>query len=252
MRVLAAVGACAMVWCLAQCARASEAEVIGEVVDIPEPEPIKAQPVKQRVEVPQPARRIEAQQLERQPVFLFCPHKESLSSWSLYVIVDKNNPTKPLALGLEELPGKNSKEMTYRGVLSAQKDPSTHRKEIARLDASDFGRRTLDIKENNMLSINVVETEGALKLTLDARIGLDERFVVGGPARNHRDLILQYSHLNKCWQTKAPTMEDSAGHNAASRFALTLTGIVFTAGATGVSRIAAVDEFGSPVLLLDK
>ena len=226
-------------------------EVIGEVCEIPEAL-IKTISAKHQTAPPQPEQRAQAIQLERQPVFLFCPHKESLSSWSLYVIVDKNDPSTPLALGLEELRGKNSKELTYRGVLSAQKDPSTQRKEIARLDASDFGKRLLEVKENNMLAINVAQTSGGLKLTIDARIGLDERFVVGGPARNHRDLILQYSNLNNCWQTKAPTLEDTAGHNAASRFAPTLTGIVFTAGATGISRIAAVDEFGSPVLLLDK
>lgn len=197
--------------------------------------------------VAQPA----AQQLEKQPVFLFCPHNESLSSWSLFVVVDKNDPAKPVALGLEELSGKNSKELTYRGVLNAQKDPSTQRNELGRLDAKDFGTRKLEGKDN-MLSISVEETENGLKLTVDARIGREERFVVGGPARAHRDLVLKYSSVYKCWQAKASTLEDNSGHNAVGRFAMTLTGIVFTACATGVSRIAAVDEFGSAVMLMDK
>lgn len=192
------------------------------------------------------------QDLEKQPVFLFCPHKEAVSSLSLYLLVDKNNPSKPVAMGLEELTGKNSKDQTYKGVLNAQKDPATQRNAIARIDAGDFGRRTLDVKENNMLSIGVNETKEGLKLTIDARIGLDQRFVVGGAEREKRDLILKYSSIYKCWQAIAPKLEDISGRNVVGRFAKTLTGIVFSASSTGVSRIAAVDEFGAPVLLLDK
>jgi hypothetical protein len=189
--------------------------------------------------------------LEKQPVFLFCPHNESLSSWSLFVLVDKNDPTKAVALGLEELSGKNSKDLTYRGVLNAQKDPSTQRNELGRLDAKDFGTRKLEGKDN-LLAISVEETENGLKLTVDARIGREERFVVGGPARAHRDLVLKYSSVYKCWQAKSTTLEDNSGHNAVGRFAMTVTGIVFCAGVTGISRIAAVDEFGSAVMLMDK
>src|SRR5438105_4174520 len=81
--------------------------------------------------------------LEKQPVFLFCPHKESAGAWSLYVVVDKNHPSKPLALGLEELTGKNSRDLTYKGVLAAQKDPATPRNLIAQVEAKDFGAQKL-------------------------------------------------------------------------------------------------------------
>jgi hypothetical protein len=191
--------------------------------------------------------------LEKQPVFLFCPHKEALSSWSLYMMVDKNDPTKPVALGLEALSGQNSKESSYNGVLKAQKDPGTQRSDLGLLNAADFGRSKLEVKENNMLSIDVTPLpDGTLRLTIDARISVDQRFVVGGQEHSQRDIILQYSRLNKSWQTKALALENKDGRNAVGKYALPLTGIVFTASMMGISRIAAVDDLGKAILLMDR
>ncbi len=192
------------------------------------------------------------QELVKQPVFLFCPHKQGAASWSLYVIVDKNDPRTLLALGLEELTGKNSKDNTYRGVLDAQKDPSTQRNELGRLDVKDFATGRLEVKENELLSIKAEKVEAALKLTIDARVSLDGHFVVGGPEENRRSMILQYSSIYKFWQAKSLKLENTNGQNAVGKYAKTFTGIVFTAGTTMVSRICAVDEFGSPVVLLDR
>src|ERR1039457_4919997 len=88
------------------------------------------------------------EELEKQPVFLFCPHSEQASAWSLYVLVNKENPSQPLALGLETLVGKNSRLMPYESVLKAQKDPATPRESVAQLDARDFGSGRLEVKEN--------------------------------------------------------------------------------------------------------
>ena len=191
-------------------------------------------------------------ELVKQPVFLFCPHRESANSWSLYVLVDKNDPTKPLGLGLEELSGKNSKDNTYNGVLDAQKNPGTQRNPVSFLEAKNFGASTLDIKENNMLSIGVTPAKDGLHLEVNARISIDQHFIVGGSEKNLRDLVLAYSYLNKCWVAKSPALQDKDGNNQVGRYALPLTGIVFTASATGVSRIAAVTNLGSAIMLMDR
>ena len=191
------------------------------------------------------------QELEKQPVFLFCPHKESTAAISLYVIVDKNDPSKALGLGLEELAGKNSKEHTYKGVLAAQKDPATRRNEISRIDAKDFGRSKLEAHDASQLSIGVAETPEGLKLDMDARVSVDDHFHVGG-SEQRRSLILQYSRVYQCWQTNALALENNQGRNTVGKFGLTLTGIVFVVGSTSVSRIAAVDEFGAAILLMDR
>lgn len=190
--------------------------------------------------------------LEKQPVFLFCPHVEQKGAWSLYVLVDKKAPSKPLAIGLEVLDGKNSKDITYNGVLAAQKDPATHRSPLGQLDAKDFGTSKLEVKENNMLSIGVTPEKDGLHLEINARISLDQFFMVGGAQRNQRDLVLQYSYVNHAWVAKSPTLQDNTGHNAAGKFKLALTGIVFLASSTGVSRIAAVDDLGAAIMLMDR
>jgi hypothetical protein len=192
------------------------------------------------------------EELEKQPVFLFCPHSEQGSAWSLYVLVDKNDPSKPLALGLETLVGKNSRQMTYESVLKAQKDPATPRELVAQLDAKDFATGRLEVKENNLLSISVHAGEDGLKLTVDARVSLDQHFVVGGPEEGRRDMVLQYSSVYQRWRAKATTLEAADGHNAVRRFALPITGIVFVAGATSISRIAAVDDLGGATILMDR
>ncbi len=189
---------------------------------------------------------------EKQNVFVFCPHAEGRGAWSLFVIVDKNNPSKALAVGLDELPGKNSKELTYKGVLSAQKDNSTPRNEIGRIEAKDFATGSLDVKENNLLSIKIAESKEGLRLTVDARVSLDDRFVVGGPNDSHGVLTLQYSSVYRCWQIKAQKLDNTDGRNVVGKYAMTLSGIVFNAGSTRVSRICAIDEFGSPFILMDR
>ncbi|MEI6231763.1 MAG: hypothetical protein WCT04_01820 [Planctomycetota bacterium] len=192
------------------------------------------------------------QDLVKMPAFLFCPHKEQAGSWSLYVIVDRNDPSRALAVGLEELPGKNSRELKYSGVLAAQKDPMCPRRMISQLNCRDFASSSLEVKENNMLSIKINETQEGLALTVDARVSVDGRFVVGGPEQNRRSLMLQFNPALNCWQTKAHRLENTAGQNVAGNYGLTLTGIVFSAGATSISRIAAVDPTGRAIILMDR
>lgn len=192
------------------------------------------------------------QDLVKTPVFLFCPHKEQAGAWSLYVITDRNDPSRALAIGLEELAGKNSKELSYRGVLNAQRDPACPRRMISQLNYRDFATSTLDVKENNMLSIKISDTGEGLALTIDARISIDGRFIVGGAEQNRRNLMLQFNPAANTWQTKALRLENVTGQNVVGNFGMTLTGIVFSAGATSISRIAAVDPAGKAFILLDR
>src|SRR5437868_14433857 len=71
----------------------------------------------------------------KQPVFLLCPHAEGYSAWSLYVMVDEQDPQKILSLGLEKLSKKNSKDSSYDDVVAAQSDPKVQRERIGSLDA---------------------------------------------------------------------------------------------------------------------
>ncbi|MEI6235224.1 MAG: hypothetical protein WCT04_19370 [Planctomycetota bacterium] len=191
-------------------------------------------------------------EIVKQNIFVFCPHVEGRGAWSLFVLFDKSNPSKPLSIGLDELPGKNSKELSYKGVLDAQKEPSTRRTELARLDAKDFATGSLEVRENNLLSVKVAEAVNGLKLSVDARIGIDDRFVFGGPGGNHGELLVKYSGVYQCWQTQALRLENTDGRNVVGKYNLTLSGIIFNAGSTRVSRICAVDEYGCPTILMDR
>src|SRR5258706_14657126 len=50
---------------------------------------------------------------QKYPVLLLCPDHERYSSWSLYFLVNKKEPTKVLSLGLEELSQLNHKDTGY-------------------------------------------------------------------------------------------------------------------------------------------
>ena len=70
------------------------------------------------------AARALAEETIKHPVFLLCPQKERYSAWSLALVTEKSNPSKPLKLVLEKLNGKNAKDETYSKVLEAQSDPN--------------------------------------------------------------------------------------------------------------------------------
>src|SRR5437016_5764221 len=68
----------------------------------------------------------------KQPLFLLAPKsKGSHNAWSLSMIVDAADPSKPAALLLEELPGQNLGKTTYAAIEAAQKDAKTKRTEVA-------------------------------------------------------------------------------------------------------------------------
>jgi len=59
----------------------------------------------------------------KQPVFVMVPHNKKYSAWSLFVVADKDDPSKLLSFGLEKLLGKNSEDLAPNGfenVVAAQ------------------------------------------------------------------------------------------------------------------------------------
>jgi len=192
----------------------------------------------------------------RQPVFLLCPHRERLSAWSLFLLVDKNDPSKVLSLGLEKLKKQNSKDSSYAAVLAAQKDPKSERELIAMLDSKTFGTGVLEVQKDEALKVSVTPADqGGLRLMISLRINLDERFVFGGAEQQKRDIVLRYDPAKRTWGAVAATLLDVKGNNALeSGRARPVSGIVFPVGVggTGITRIAAVLDGNDAIVLYDK
>ena len=187
---------------------------------------------------------------EKQPVFLFCPHKESVSSLSLYVMMDKADNKKLKGVGIEELTGQNSKDSSYADVQKAQRNVDIDKVPKGYLSIDDF--KTGILSYNNILEISICEVNGEYKIILKAKVGFDEYFRVGGEACEKRDFKLCFSQIFRCWQTKAKTLFDSTGKNVVSKFNKVLTGIRFVASATRVSTIVAMDDDGGAIVIMDR
>ncbi len=190
---------------------------------------------------------------EKQPVFLLCPHKDHYSAWSLYLMVDKNDPSKPLYLGLESLQNRNSKDESYLKVLAAQKDPKTRREELGRLSAKDFGSGNIEVRENKALEVSLSPAaDGAYHLNISMRISADGRFNIGGRDADKRDVVLKYNKETRTWGACAATLVDAKGNNPLGASCLPVTGITFPVTGTGIYRVAIVDQAGNGIWLLDK
>ena len=189
---------------------------------------------------------------EKQPVFLLCPHHERYGSWSLYVTVNKSDPSKVLNLGLEELVEKNSKDDGgYEKVIDAQNNPATSRMDLGTLDAKSFGSGSLRVAKNNALNVTCTPVEKGLQLMIDMRITSDGHFVIGGPEVTHRNIVLMYNKETKKWHAFAIVLEDNLGQNKVGAEPLRVTGLAFKVTGTGIFRILAAVP-GSHVMVYDK
>ena len=56
----------------------------------------------------------------KQPIFLLCPHTKGADAWSLFFVVNANDHSKIMSLGLEKLIKQNSKDSSYGEVVAAQ------------------------------------------------------------------------------------------------------------------------------------
>lgn len=182
------------------------------------------------------------------PVLLLCQHKEKSSSWSLCLRADKNDPSKPVSLVLEELVGKNSKDDKYNGVLIAHQDTKTVRPVIKTINADQFGKTKLEIVENQLLSVDVVPTTDGLRLDVKARISLDGFFAIGTQPGAHGVVYLKYDKTFQTWEVVSDSLSGINGTSVPKN--TTIKSILFLSG-TRVSLIVAVDKYGKPTKLLD-
>lgn len=188
----------------------------------------------------------------KQPVFLLCPHKERYSAWSLSLVVEKGNPSKPVKMVLEKLSGKNGKDDGYAKVLDAQRDPKTEREALASLDAASFSGGSLRVEQDNALTVTVAPDGENLKLNIDMRISAKGHFILGGNESDKRNVVLKYNKALKIWDAYATVLEDKDGTNAVTGEPLLITGLAFPVTGTGIYRIGAVLAGGSVVLVYDK
>jgi hypothetical protein len=188
----------------------------------------------------------------KQPVFLICPKHHNYSAWSLALVVDRNNPQKVLSAELDELIHKNAEDSTYEEVVAAQRNPKTPRRVLGALEASQFGRGEINVRENDALHLSLTPAgKDAFRLNLSMRINLDQRFELGGKAEGKRDVLIRYNPESKSWYACAERLVDAEGHNAA-RGCLPLTGITFPVTGTGIYRVIAATDTGDAVILMDK
>ncbi|MGD0089414.1 MAG: hypothetical protein ABSE73_05790 [Planctomycetota bacterium] len=190
----------------------------------------------------------------RQPVFLLCPLKKKYSAWSLYLILDRADPGKVLALGLEKLKGKNAEDLApngYEAVLAAQKDPQTAREPLGTLEAKDFARGELRIEEDDALRVSLDALgPDSYRLNVSLRVGADTRFVIGGKERAKREVVLRLDRAKGQWAAYAVTLENFQGKKVVQAGVKTMSGIGFPVLGSGIPRIIG-DVEGQAVTLMD-
>jgi hypothetical protein len=189
---------------------------------------------------------------EKQPVFLLCPHSKGYSALSLFVEVDPADKSKVLAIGLEALKDKNSKESSYDAVLQAQNDPKTEREPVGRLNVTEFASGMIHIKQHDALKVSVAPAGEDLRLTISMRVGLDQRFLIGGKDQSKRDVILHYRPDTQTWEARATRLQDYTGRSVVDGQPLRISGLCFPITATGVYRIVAATESDDPIILMDR
>lgn len=189
----------------------------------------------------------------KQPIFLLCPHNTGRDAWSLFFIVDENNHSKILSLGLEKLLKQNSKDESYREVLAAQNDPTVKRELITELDVKDFATLQLNVDKDNLLHVTLArQTDGSMDLMISARVSSSGRFIIGGEDKAKRDLVVHYDPITTNWLVKAKTLQDYKGVKIADAPGRLMPGIVFPITGTGVYLILGVWENGDVAILMDR
>jgi hypothetical protein len=189
----------------------------------------------------------------KQPIFLLCPHKERLSAWSLFLTVDKADPSKVVSLGLEKLKKQNSVDSSYEAVLAAQNDSKTEREVLGTLAAKDFSSSSLEVQKDDALKVSVSSAgEGAYRLMVSLRISADLRFTIGGKEQEKRDVVLKFDKSSKKWQAVVQKLKDAEGNNLDAAAGKPMSGIAFPVISTGIYRVLGVIEGIDPVVLLDR
>ncbi len=191
----------------------------------------------------------------RQPIFLLCPHNHKYDAWSLFFTVDPNDPQKVIALGLEKLVGKNSKDLSpngYENTLAAQQDAKTPRDVLGTLPAAEFGKRQIRIEKDDALHVGIAPAgAGAYGLTISMRCTSDQRFNVGDREKGKRDIQIKFDAAEKKWVAYATALSDAEGNVLTKGGPVRISGVDFVVTGTGIYRIVAVLGNGEPAIIVD-
>lgn len=190
-----------------------------------------------------------------QPVFLICPHHKKYSSWSLYLTVDKSDPSKVLALGLDKLTGKNSVDLApngYEAVMVCQQDRNTPRETLGALPVGEFSRSELVVKKDDALHVSLKpQGTDSYQLFVSLRVGACGHFTIGGKDQAKRNVVLRFDRAQGKWGAYAVVLEDSEGRKLEMAGPKQMSGIVFPVSGTGIYQVAGVVD-GQPVALMDR
>jgi hypothetical protein len=195
-----------------------------------------------------------AEEGQRQPIFLLCPHNAKQGAWSLFLTVDANDHSKILSLGLERLVKQNSKDSSYGAVIAAQHDPKVKRELITELAAKDFGALQLSVDKDDALQVSLKrQADGSMEFMISMRVGLSDRFIIGGKeARAKRNLVVHYDPTSALWLVKAKTLRDFNDVKIDDAAGRVISGLAFTVTRTGVHMVLGVWDNGDSVILMDR
>ncbi|HEY3319199.1 MAG TPA: hypothetical protein VGP72_01835 [Planctomycetota bacterium] len=187
----------------------------------------------------------------KQPIFLLCPHNKGRDAWSLFFVVDENNHSKILSLGLEKLVKQNSKDSSYREVIAAQHDPRVRCERVAELDAKDFATLELTVEKDNLLHVSLArQVDGSMDMMISARVSSSGRFVIGGRESAKRDLVVHYDPIRALWLVKAKTLHDYKDVPIADAPGRVMSGLVFPITGTGIYLVLGVWADNEDVVIL--
>jgi len=189
----------------------------------------------------------------KQPVFLLCPHHETYSAWSIFLNVDRADPSKILGLGVESLRGKNSRDTSYEDVLAVQQDSRFDREFLGGLNAAEFDKSEIRVSEHDALHVSLTPMENnAYRLNISLRVGQTDWFEVGGKNTSKDDIVLRYNADSKTWTPRANVLSDFRGNALTQSRDALISGLIFPVTGTGIYSVYGVLGDGEPVLLMDR
>lgn len=188
----------------------------------------------------------------KQPVFMLCPHKSGYSAWLLYVEVEKDNPAKLAALGLESLTHINSIDHKYDEVIDSQTNSKTERQQLGKLPSEKFSTGSLNVSENDALHVSLSPTGKDYQLNINMRVGAVEHFIIGGKELRKRSIVLHYDADTKTWLACATHLVDADGTVVVQSGYEPLYGVYFPVSFTGIYRIVGVFKTGEFTILMDR
>ena len=178
--------------------------------------------------------------------------KDRMHAWSLHVVVDKDDPSKVLALGLDSLKRQNGKTTTYEELQPNQAGPKIQQELIERLDAKMFGKGKIEIEKDKALEATLIPQGEDFELTLSMRISVSDRFTLGGREKGKRTVMVKFDKAAKKWYACATVLKDAEGADLTGGKCVKFTGIAFVVKAIGIDKIIGVIGEGDPVILHDK